>query len=446
MQRILDRAKQAGADHAVVLSATEEESTVRFARNRTTQHQEVAETNLVLCVAKDRQEAVVETNLLTPESVDALVDRAMIFAAESPPNPEFVEPIPSQEYNPTQTWFDSTADLTLADRVDAVRDMCEMAASRQVDLFGNLNLSRSHLAVANSSGLYAKAPMTHTKLSVTARTQEGNGSGQYTTSEGDWDMLKPMTCAESAVNTAIRSRNPEPFEPGEYTVIMAPPALSEYLIFLIFSMDNRQAHMGQSYFSSNGSTRIGEKIMGDNITLKSLYNHPRLPTPSFGQAFGSGGSQAGMLFSYGVSMQNHTWIESGVHKKLRDSPFWAAKNGRQPEGYPFNMVMDGTDTPVEELVSGVDKGIFISSFWYINPTDMNRIELTGLTRDGTFLIENGHITRPLSNFRFNDSPVRSLNRVTGMSDVSKIDGEYFPALLPHIRIDGFNLSSVSEAV
>ncbi len=445
----LEYARQAGADHAVCICNAWWNSTLRFAINQATQHKENETCHLNLAVAVDQQEAVVQTNNLETPALKALANRAVEYARFAPRNPEFFPPVSARDYEFTTTWFDATANMTLENRSRMIQDVCHLAESRNVHLYGNLNQETGSVAVANSSGLHIHQPYTDAKLSLTARTPSGNGSSQNILDDADISWWDTTGIAQNTIDMALKSINPQRLEPGEYTVILSPRAALEYLSFVLYPMDARMAAQGYSFYSSSDKkgTRIGERIFGDAVTIRSLFNHPRLSTMAFGQAFGMGGSHAGMLFSYGLPMQNHTWIEQGILKKLRYSPYWAMANGLEPVGYPFNIVLDSSsELSVEELIRSTKRGVFISSFWYVNPTDMNNIEITGLTRDGTFLIENGEIVQPLMNFRFNDSPVTSLNSIEAMSKAEKVTGEYLSGILPYLKIARFHLTSVSDAI
>ncbi len=444
---VLDKAVRSGAQHAAAFFETSRSSTLRFARNQATQHKFHEDGTVCLAVAVESREAIAETNRTDTGGLEALAERTVELAKSSPPNPEFFEPVGPQIYRETTSWFQSTADLTLERRARAIGAMCAYAEDHDVDLFGNLETEIGELAVANTSGLYVTQPFTRVKLSLTARTRQGNGSAQFHISEADWSALDTEKALEKTVLTALMGRNAAPLDPGRYEVILSPKAVSEYLMFLFWAMDARMADSGQSFFAApDGGSRIGEKIFLDSVTLSSQSDHPRLPGLKFGQAFGSGGSSAGMVFSMGLPLQTTEWVRDGVVKNFRYSPYYAVKNGRAPVAYPHNLVMEGGEATREDLIRDVQRGVMIESFWYVNPTDWNRIALTGLTRDGTFLIENGRIAGPVNSFRFNDSPVNSLNRITGLSRPEKIHGEYLASLMPWVRLSDFNLSAVSSAV
>jgi predicted Zn-dependent protease len=447
LQKVLSKAGHAGAEHAAAVLSHETSGTLRFAANRPTQHKTHQNTSLSLAVAIAGKEAICETNLLEDNDLDSLAARAVQFARNAPINPEFFEPISRQKYVDTDAWFDSTAKVSVSKRGDVVKEMCDRAESENTDLFGNLKISSGQIAVANTTGLFADQPVTEVALSLTAKTRHSNGSSQAHLWERDWNKFTYMKSAERTIAVARNSANPKPLDPGHYTVILSPKAVSEYLMFVILGMDARMADNGQSFFGKKSNkSRLDERCFQDNVTIKSMVDHPELPTPRFGRAFGSGGSAAGAVFSTGLPVQTTVWIENGMVKNFRYSPWYALEKKRFPIAYPYNLYMSGDSAPLDELISGVDRGLLIESFWYVNPTDWHRLELTGLTRDGTFLIENGKISWPVNSFRFNDSPVRSLNNVTGMTQPEKVYGEYWPGMFPWIRIEDFNLSSISNAV
>ncbi len=447
LDRVIAMARKSGADHVAAVFQQGTSSTLRFARNQATQHKTHEDTAISLAVALDNREAMVESNRLDRQDLETLVSTAMEFARKAPQNPEFVEPVPMQEYSDTIAWFESTAQLSLDKRGDAVGEMCRKAEASGMDLFGNLEISAEYVAVANSSGLFVDQPLTEVSLSLSARTRHNNGSSQAHLWERDWKKLKYMETTDRTIAVAAKSENPKSLEPGHYTVILSPKAISEYLMFLIFAMDARMADMGQSFFGKEvNRSRLGDRCFQGDVTISSAVDHLALPMKKFGQAFGSGGTSTGILFSMGLPAQTTTWIENGEILNFRYSPYYAQFNNRKAVAYPFNLVMKGGESSLDDLIAGVERGLLIESFWYVNPTDWNRIELTGLTRDGTFLIENGKISGPVNSFRFNDSPVSSLNHITGMTPVEKIHGEYWPGLFPWVRISDFHLSSVSNAV
>lgn len=447
LETILEKARQHGADHAVAVLSEEEGGTVRFAANRVTQHKTHENATVRLAVAVDGKEAITRTNLLQDDGLENLAKKAVLYAQKAPENPEFFEPIGMQKYVETQAWFESTARLGVEKRADVIKEICGMAEAENVNMYGNLDVTEENIAVANTKGLFVEQPATEISLSLSTRTRLVDGSSQAHVWERDWNRFRCRETVERTIRVARQSSNPASLDPGSYTVILSPKAISEYLMFLVFSLDARMADMGQSFFGkASNNSRLGDRCFQDTVTLKSLVDHSDLPTLKFGGAFGTGGSRAGMLFSMGLPARTVEWIDNGTVKNFQYSPFYARQKNRKPVATPPNLYMQGGTATLDELISGVERGLLIESFWYVNPINWTRLELTGLTRDGVFLIENGRIRRPVNNFRFNDSPVNSLSRITGMTPPEKTFGEYLPGMFPWVRINGFYMSSVSHAV
>lgn len=448
LDKVIHTVQAAGADHVSASIESSRSTAIRFAENRSTQQMQHCNEELTLAVAIDQREAVLRSNRLDKQHIEAMSKKVVEMAKLAPMNKEFSEPVPpGGTYIETSAYFDSIKNLSLESCAKSVRKMCDQCEGQAIDLYGNLTINSYQLSVANSCGLFIEQPASDAKISVTARTRQDSGSSQFHISEGDWNEINFDTITKQVAQVAIESKNPTRLDPGRYTVILSPKAVSEYLMFLFWAMDERMADQGQSFFScKENGTKLGQKLFADTVTISSLVNHPRLPHLKFGQAFGSGGSDAGMMFSLGLPVKSVDWIKNGEVKTLRNSPFYARQKGRQPVGYPFNLAMNGENVSKDDLVKSVDRGLLIESFWYVNPTDWNSIALTGLTRDGVFLIENGEISRSVNNFRFNDSPVESLKNISGLSNPEKTHGEYWPALMPWMKIDSFNLSAVSNAV
>ena len=447
LKTLVEIAIDAGADHAAAIGNASRTSAIRFAQNQVTQNQENRKLAVTCSLSQNQKEIVFETNSTDPKKLEQMVKLNLESIKLAPQNPEFVPPVSPDVYPKTTTWYESTAKVNDLDRAAVVRSICQTAHGQKVDVYGNLSVDEGELNVVNSSGIELSQAITNTELHITARTRDGNGSGQAAASDNDWGKFRPMDTACKAMDTALNSKNPKTIAPGKYTVILTPEAVLEYAIFMLFSMDAREAEMGRSFFAKTekGKTKIGEKLFDESITVESRFDHPDLPSLSFGTSFGSGGSETGIIFNFGMPMQNQTWIDKGVLKTLRNSPYWALKNNQPRIASPMNCIISGSQTPLSELIKSTEKGVLISTFWYTRFTDPTQMMQTGLTRDGTFLIEKGEITSPLVNFRYNDSPVRSFNHIAQIGTQHKVTTKTVTGMIPYLKIDDFNLSSVSDA-
>jgi predicted Zn-dependent protease len=284
-------------------------------------------------------------------------------------------------------------------------------------------------AVATSKGLFAYHPATSVSLSTTARTPDGTGSGFAAGGANDWSQLDPTAIGRRAAQKAIASRDPQPLEPGRYTAILEARAVADFLPNLLRAFQARTADEGRSPFSKpGGGTRVGEKIADARVTLLSNPADPELLTRPFDDD--------------GLPVRGATWIEDGVLKELAYSRWWAAQKGKQPSG-GGGLKMIGTSKSVEELIASTERGILVTHLFYVRMLEARTVTLTGLTRDGTFLVERGKITRPLKNFRWNDSPLLALNRIEEIGRAERVE----PGLvLPSLKIRDSNFTSLSDAV
>jgi predicted Zn-dependent protease len=275
-------------------------------------------------------------------------------------------------------------------------------------------------------------------MSTTARTPDGTGSGYATAGSRDWSDINAGNLGRRAAQKALASRNPQAIEPGMYTVVLEPQAVSDVLPLLAGSFNARSTDEGRSAFSKPGGTKLGEKIADERVTIYSDPADPDLLMRPFDNE--------------GLPLRRITWIENGVLKNLSYTRFWADKKGVQPTGgggggfgggLPGGLKMVGGTKSVDELVAGTQRGILVTRFWYIRFLDQRTVMVTGLTRDGTFLIENGKITRPLKNFRWNESPLFMLNKIEEIGRAERVEaGRVMPAL----RVKDWNFTSLSDAV
>ena len=221
---------------------------------------------------------------------------------------------------------------------------------------------------------------------------------------------------------------------GKYTVILEPAAVSDLVGFLGFNFGARDAEQGQSFLSKQGGgTHLGEKMFPEYITLRSDLSDTKLPATPWGPSL--------------LPNERIAWIEKGVVKNLFYDRFWASKAGKDPTPAPANLTLDGQNNTLEDLIQSTDRGLLITRFWYIRFLQPQTLQLTGLTRDGVFLVEKGKITDPVTNYRWNESPVRVLQNTKKLTQPSPSQGaEAGASIVPAILVTDFSLASVSDAV
>jgi predicted Zn-dependent protease len=213
-------------------------------------------------------------------------------------------------------------------------------------------------------------------------------------------------------------------------VVLEPAAVAGLLGFLTGSLDARRADEGRSFFAKpGGATRVGDRLFPETITLRSDPSDPQLAVAPFDRE--------------GLALQPAAWIDKGTLRALAYGRYWAKRQGKPATGEPAGWILDGGAVPREQLIKGVARGVLITRFWYMRWLDPKAMLVTGLTRDGVFRIENGAITGPVNNFRFNDSPVQMLTRCDALSPAVLTEGN---TRAPALRTHDFHLASISEAV
>ena len=408
---------------------------VRYARNSVSTSGAVNHISLVVSSAFGKKSGVATINEFDDASLEKVVRRAEELAQLAPENPEFVSFLGPQTYAEPVTYVESTAGITPKLRADNVAQSLEVSKQNKAIAAGFLEDSNDFAAMMNSHGLFAYNKSTYTNFSVTVRTEDGKGSGYATRGYNDITKLNTKEATQIATEKAIKSATAKAIEPGKYTVILEPAAAAVLLENIFFALDARQADEGRSFLSlPGGKTRLGEKLMDERVNIYSDPLNPELPTSTWN---GDGRPQ-----------EKISWIEKGVIKNLSYSRYWAQKKGVKAIPGPDAVIMEGGTKSVQELIKGTKKGILVTRLWYIRSVDPQSLLLTGLTRDGTFYIENGEIKYPIKNFRFNESPVIMLNNLEEMGKVERTVSveSNVNYLLPPLKIRDFTFTSLSDAV
>jgi predicted Zn-dependent protease len=410
---------------------------IRYARNTVTTAGSVDDLTLAVQSSNGLKSGVATVNEFDDASLEKAVRRSEELARLAPDNPEFMPPLGPQQYLESNGWFDATAKLDAAYRAQVAASSIEPAKAQKAVAAGFLAHTNAFQAMANSKGLFAYYPSTNVNFSVTMRTEDGLGSGWAGREESDVRKLDTVVSSRIAIDKAVKSREAKAIEPGKYTVVLEPEASIGLLQYLFFSMDGRQADEGRTFLSkAGGATKLGEKIVDERVTIYSDPTHPDVPASPWAQN--------------GLPQKRIVWIENGVIKNVFYSRFWAQKKGVEPVPFPNSGIFNGGTQSTEELIAGTPRGVLVTRTWYIRMVDPQTVLLTGLTRDGTFMIENGKVTFPIKNMRFNESPVIMLNNIDALGKPVRVQGGDGDggsnALIPPMRIRDFTFSSLSDAV
>ncbi len=416
------------ADACVINMGGSESGNIRYARNTVSTSGHRSNQTLAVEASFGKKSGTATVDEFDDESLESVVKRAEELAKLAPENPEFMAPLGPQTYDESVSFAESTANITPEYRAEVAAKSINPASEKDVTAAGFLNDSAGFSAMMNSSGLFAYNKSTDVDFTVTMRTNDGTGSGWVTRDYNDVKKFNPEEAAKVAIDKAVMSREARAIEPGKYTVILEPAASVDLLRNMSGAFNARTADEGRSFMSKDDGTKMGEKIVDERVNIWSDPLHPDVPTSTWN--------------GEGMPLKKMKWIENGVVKNLAYSRYWAEQKGVDPVPYPSNFIMEGGDASREELIKSTKRGILVTRLWYIRSVDPQTLLYTGLTRDGTFYIENGEIRYPVKNFRFNESPIIMLNNLETLGEQVRINGN----LIPYMKVRDFTFTSLSDAV
>ncbi|TDI79493.1 MAG: TldD/PmbA family protein [Caldithrix sp.] len=402
---------------------------IRYARNTVTTSGIASDTTLIAQSNFGKKMGTATINEFDDASLKKVVRRSEELAKLAPENPEFVEVLGPQEYLTSKAYFQSTANITPEYRAQAAANSIKPSKEKNLVAAGFLEDGVSFQSMINSAGLFAYHESTRVDFTITIRTADSKGSGYAIRDYNDADKLDTAKTSQIAIGKAIMSKDARAIEPGKYTVVLEPAASIGLLQNMVRNMNARRADEGRSFFSKEGGgTKLGEKIVDERINMYSDPTNPEVPVSPW-----SGD---------GRRRERTSWIENGVVKNLFYSRYWAQNKGVKAIPFPANGIMEGGDASTEDLIADTKRGILVTRTWYIRTVDPQTLLYTGLTRDGTFFIENGKIVYPVKNFRWNESPIIMLNNLEALGKPQRINGN----LIPPMKIREFTFSSLSDAV
>jgi predicted Zn-dependent protease len=344
--------------------------------------------------------------------------------------------VAKQNFRASETFSKKTAAIDPEFRAQSAAYAIEACRKQKLVAAGFFSDSTSFTSVSNSNGVFGHQDETGLDFTCTVRTEDGRGSGWVKRSATDAARFDPREAADVAIEKALRSVDAKALEPGRYTVILEPAATSELLGYMLGGFDARQTDEGRSFLSKKGgASRLGDKLFDSQVNIWADPWNPDVPVlPWDTQNL--------------IARERMDIIKDGKVNALNYSQYWAKKKGVRPTATPGNIIMAGTDKSTADLIASTKKGILVTRTWYIRMVDPQSVLLTGLTRDGTFYIENGKIKYPIKNFRFNESPVTMLNNIEEIGKPVIIGGDEVPfqMMIPPMKVRDFNFTSLSDAV
>ncbi len=417
------------ADECVASLGGSDEGNIRYANNAVSTAGAASTMSLSVSSVYGKKVGSASINEFDDASLKKAVERSEELAKLSPENPEYMPMLGPQTYDESPTYVDATAAIDPAIRANMVADSIQVSKGENLEAAGFLNNSAGFRAMMNSKGLFAYNNSTNVSFSVTIRNQEGTGSGYASNSFNDVSKLDTLAMSRVAAQKAKTSAGAKAIEPGKYTVILEPLAVSDLVGWILRGFDARSADEGRSFMSKKGGgTRLGEQLFDERINIYSDPLNPDLPSATWD--------------GDGQPLKRTSWVENGVVKNLSYSRYWAAQKGVDPLPSSWGMVIPGGNSSIEDMIKSTERGVLVTRFWYIRSVDPQSLLLTGLTRDGTFYIENGQIQFPIKNFRFNESPIIMLNNVEELGATQRSGN----IMVPPMKIRDFTFTSLSDAI
>jgi PmbA protein len=440
LRRIIDTvlrlAKSTGADETEVHVDETADSLTRFANNGI--HQNVAEhgLNVSIRTVVESRTARATTNRVDEDSLRAAIEASLSLAHSQPKDPHLL-PLPGkQRYREVSRFVKETAALTPEERARAVRRACDLAIQNGQVAAGIFASGLQQSAMGNSRGLFAAYRETHAEFSITMQENPAaSWAKANAASVRDFDPQKLAQRASEKAHLAVDARE---LSPGRYTVILEPAAVLDLVGFLFYDFSATALEDKRSCLND----RMGKALFGKNISITDDAYHPlQLGAPFDGE---------------GMPRQQVLLVDRGVPNSLVYARSTAKSAGKKPTGHgfalpneygeaPMNLVFAGGDSSLEKMVASTDRGLLVTRLWYIREVDPYEKVMTGMTRDGLFLVENCKVTSAVRNFRFNQSILELLRNVEQLGPAVRATGEEaFEMVVPAMKVRGFHFSEVTR--
>jgi PmbA protein len=434
--QVVDAARALGVTEIEAIVAGSDEALTRFANNAI--HQNVAErtTHLSVRPVIDGRTARASTNRLSRDAIREVVAEAIAITKLTEPDPDLPPLAAPAEYQRVDRWFEATARATPENRARAVAEAIRAVEAAGQTAAGIYSTGESVFSLLNSRGVLARHTETMARFSITAMAADSSGWAKA--SACNLAALNPLDLALTAARKATASTAPRELPPGRYTVILEPAAVLDLTGQMFPDFSATAIRDGRSFLSD----RIGKRIFGENITICDDAGHPL---------------QSGAPFDgEGVPRKRLTLVERGVVREVACSRPAAVLAGAVPTGHgfplpnefgeaPTNIVIAGGETSLDQMVASTDRGILVTRLWYIREVDPYEKIFTGMTRDGTFLIEGGRVTAGVRNFRFNQGLIEMLSKVESLSTPVRASGEEtYDMVAPAMKVRGFNFTETTR--
>ena len=443
------------SDHCVALVHDSTSANLRWANNTLTTNGVMHRLTVTVVAMHGTGEGMsagsVSGSAVSTDQVDRLVEAADAAARAGSPA-EDAAPLPSGDESPD--WPEPSGDTSIDVYADFAPALGEAFARADIEgriLYGFVDhdVTTTYLGTSTGARMRHVQPTGH--YGCTAKPTDLSTSAWVGGATRDFvDVDAHRLDAELVQRLGWAARRVS-LEAGRYDTVLPPTAVADLMIYAYWTASAREAHDGQTVFSKRGGgTRIGERLSDKPLQMLSDPSYEKLQAAPFVSTTSS--NEIESVFDNGLPLSRTHWIKDGTLTALLQNRYSARLTGQPVTPYVDNLVVavDGATGTTQEMVAGVERGLLLTCLWYIREVDPQTLLLTGLTRDGVYLVENGEVTGAVNNFRFNESPVDLLHRFSDASatapSFSREWGDYFPrTATPALRVPDFNMSTVSQA-
>ncbi len=420
--------RRSEADDTVVTLHDQHGGTTRFANNHVVQNVDTRRGSLTVSVAFDGHRGSATTTDFTAGSIQDTLARAERIARVSPEDPEYLPPPDPQNFPTRQTNRAETVSAGPARRLEYANEAIGQCRIENLQAAGIVSSSVASVGVAASNELFAHEERTEARFSLTV--QADDATGWSSAAHRSIDHLKIQERTLTAIGKAKRGREVHELPAGRYRVILEPAAVAGLWSWILWTLDAKSYEKGTSPFAH----QLGRQIFDERLTLKNLPGHTDL--------LGTGFTQEGLPSEEAI------WIEHGVLRQLAYDRFTAKQLGVKRIATldaPCLSMHGATALKTQDLIKQCERAILVTNFWYIRTVNQTDLTLTGMTRDGTFLVEDGQITTAVRNFRFHESPLRVFKHVVACTEPAEaVTSETGKLLVPAMVLGDFHFSSVTR--
>lgn len=417
----LNKKKQ--CDDVVLIYEGTDSNLSRFGENRITQNMSKKIEKITIKAIKEERIGLAVTTKNARDSLLRTLRNAEDIASTIPKDPEFMPPLQPCKCKDVNREVEATARMTPLKKAKEILRIVEKAKKRNVIVAGYFSNGRVIHSIMNTKGFFCNHTFTNAGFSITASKDDSSGSAEK--SDEDVRKINVYKLFNTALLKAELGRIPVEIEPGDYPVFFEPLALGDLMWFIHFLMEKRTADEGWSFFSG----KEGKKIASQSVTIFSDPSYAGNPSIPFD------------ISNDGLPLKREGWIRNGILKKLWTTRYWAKKKNIKATGVPSNLIMKGNNKTNEEIIKKVDYGLLVTRSWYIRFVNRKELILTGMTRDGLFLLENGKISKAVKNMRFNDSPFTLLSTVKYLGKPERVGGIF---LIPPVFAEKFHFASTTK--